>query len=139
MTDSAPPTNSDTHQVHALLQEWARATREGRQDDVLQHHAADVRLFDVLPPLQYTSAADYRASWDEWQPDTQGEAVFAWQDLHVEAGPALAFAYGLIRCGGTLADGRSFEDVVRATFGLRKVDGGWCVVHQHVSKPWQAG
>ncbi|WP_286194597.1 hypothetical protein [Synechococcus sp. CCY 0621] len=31
-----------------------------------------LELFAALAPLQYTSAAQYRASWDAWQPDTQG-------------------------------------------------------------------
>lgn len=126
-------------EVRAILNAWATATREGRQDAVLQSHATDVRLFDVLPPLQYTSAAAYRASWGDWQPDTQGAMVFDWEDLHITADPELAFAHGLIRCGGTLADGRTFQDLVRATFCLRKQAEGWRIVHQHVSKTQPLG
>ena len=42
-----------------------------------------------------------------------------------------------IRCGGTLPDGRTFQDLVRATFCLRKVNDSWVVEHQHVSKPYE--
>jgi ketosteroid isomerase-like protein len=48
----------------------------------------------------------------------------------------VAFAHSFIRCGGTFPDGRTFQDLVRATFCLRKVDGSWMVEHQHVSKPY---
>ena len=58
-------TGSDGNQVRQLLMQWARATREGRQDQVLEHHAPDVLIFDVLPPMKYESAAAYRRIWDD--------------------------------------------------------------------------
>ena len=119
-----------------LLDDWTRATREGRSDDVLSGHAADVVIYDVLPPLRYTSASEYRASWDDWQPDTQGAMRFELDELEVRAGDDTAFAFGLLRCGGTLPDGKTFSDTVRATFCLGKAAGHWRVVHQHLSKPW---
>jgi ketosteroid isomerase-like protein len=123
-------------QIRALLEEWAKATREGRLDDVLENHAENLVIFDVLPPLMYTSAAAYRKSWDDWQPQTQGDSRFDIEDLSVAAGDQVAFAHCLIQCGGTLPDGKTFNDTVRATFCLRKISGAWKVVHQHVSKPF---
>lgn len=128
--------HADESAIHALLQSWASATRQGRQDDVLRHHAPDVLVYDVLPPMKYSSAAAYRQSWDDWQPDNQGELRFEFEDLSVTAGSGLAFAHGFIHCGGTLPSGRTFEDTVRATFCLGKVDGQWQVLHQHISKPF---
>lgn len=93
-------------------------------------------IFDVLPPLQYRASEAYRESWDEWQPDTQGAVLFDLHDLQISHGTDLAFAHCLIHCGGTLADGNSFEDWVRATFCLRKGKSGWQIVHQHISKPF---
>lgn len=120
-----------------VLEEWAAATRESRRDEVLKNHAANLVIFDVLPPMKYESAESYRRSWDEWQPDTQGEAVFDLENLTITAGNDVAFAHSFIRCGGTLPDGRTFQDLVRATFCLRKVNGSWVVEHQHVSKPYE--
>lgn len=127
---------SDRQAIEQLLQAWAGATREGRQDDVLAHHDAAVRIFDVLPPLQYTSAATYRASWSEWQPDTLGAAEFAFEDLQITAGVDVGFAHSILQCGGTLPNGTTFHDTVRATFCLVKRDGNWRVSHQHISKPF---
>jgi ketosteroid isomerase-like protein len=129
---------SDTErQVRTVLEAWAEATRQNRKDDILKNHTANVVIFDVLPPMQYESAAAYRASWGDWQPETQGEGQFHLENLTIAAGSDLASAHGFIRCGGTLPDGRKFQDLVRATFCLRKVDGHWKVFHQHVSKPFQ--
>ncbi len=131
--------NTDETAVRQLLEAWTRATREGRQDSVLKHHSDNVLIYDVLPPLKYESAAAYRASWGEWQPDTQGDTQFELQDLQVAASQEVAFAHGILQCGGTFPDGTSFRDTVRATFCLRKIDSSWKVFHQHISKPYGRG
>jgi ketosteroid isomerase-like protein len=87
--------------------------------------------------MKYEGADSYRRSWDDWQPDTHGEAMFDFENLTVTAGNDVAFAHGFIRCGGTLADGTAFQDLVRATFCLKKTDGRWLIQHQHVSKPYE--
>jgi len=130
---------TDEAKIRLLLQNWTDATRQSRQDDVLAGHADDVVIYDVLPPLRYTSAAGYRASWDEWQPETEGEMKFELEDLSVFAGDDAAFAYGILQCGGTLVSGVVFRDTVRATFCLKKVNECWVVVHQHLSKPFHQG
>ena len=128
--------NSEEAAILEVLEDWATATREGRQDDVLGNHVDDLVIFDVMPPLKYDSAAAYRESWDEWQPDAQGETRFALEDLSISAGEEIGFAFGLLQCGGSLPNGEIFRDTVRITFALRKIDGRWKVVHQHVSKPF---
>jgi ketosteroid isomerase-like protein len=130
-------TTADEAQIRDLLHQWASATRKAQRDDVLANHLPDVLIYDVLAPMKYEGAAAYRKSWDEWQPDTQGEGQFELQDLSVTSGTDVAFAHGFIGCGGALPDGKSFEDLVRATFCLRKVSGSWKVAHQHISKPIQ--
>ncbi len=131
-------TTADEAQVRLLLQHWATATRTGHRDDVLKNHLPDVLIYDVLAPMKYEGAAAYRQSWDEWQPDTQGEGRFDLEDLSVTVGADVAFAHCFIKCGGVLPNGKTFEDLVRATFGLRKESGSWKVAHQHISKPIQA-
>ena len=130
-------TATDETQVRLVLQRWATATRKGQRDHVLANHLPDVLIYDVLAPMKYEGATAYRQSWDEWQPDTQGEGQFDLQDLSVTAGVDVAFAHCFIKCAGVLPNGKTFEDLVRATFCLRKVSGSWKVAHQHISKPIQ--
>lgn len=129
-----PTTESD---VRSVIEDWAKATRQNRKDDVLKNHLPELVIFDVLPPMKYESAESYRRSWEDWQPETAGEGKFDVETLSVTAGTDVAFAHCFIRCGGFMPDGRTFEDLVRATFCLRKLDGGWKVAHQHISKPLQ--
>jgi ketosteroid isomerase-like protein len=128
----APPEN----QVRHVLEQWAAATRENRLDDILAGHAPQALIYDVLPPLQYEGTEAYRRSWGDWQPATQGEDVFQLEDLVITADAEVAFAHGLLRCGGRLPDGRSFEELARATFCLRRTGAHWQVTHQHISKPF---
>lgn len=131
MVNVSPKNN----EIRAIIEAWADATRQNRKDDILRNHAADLVIFDVLPPMKYDGAESYRRSWGDWQPKTQGDAVFALEDLSITAGVDTAFAFCFIRCGGALPDGKIFHDLVRATFCLINVDGGWIIKHQHVSKP----
>lgn len=126
---------SDEAQIRELLEQWAEATRLDKRDEVLAHHDPDVVIYDVLPPMKHEGAAAYRASWDEWQPEQTEPGIFALHDLVITAGDDVAFAYGFIHCGGTKPDGTTFEDWIRATFGLRKVAGAWRITHQHNSAP----
>ena len=126
-------------QIRDVIESWAANTRQGNQDAVLANHATDVLIYDVLPPIKYEGAAAYRASWGDWQPDTVGPTRFDLQDLTITAGDEVGFAHCLIQCGGTLESGRTFEDLVRSTFCLRKVAGKWVIAHQHVSMPVPKG
>jgi ketosteroid isomerase-like protein len=133
---STSSNNAEQEQVHQILEQWARATRKNLQEDILKNHAPDAVIFDVLPPMKYDGTAAYRSSWDEWQPETQGEGRFELQNLSITAGADVAFAYCFIQCGGTLPNGKTFEDLVRATFCLRKTGTTWLIEHQHISKPF---
>jgi ketosteroid isomerase-like protein len=125
----------DQVEIQQLLEQWALNTQTGKQDSILKNHSESVVIYDVLPPMKYEGAEAYRKSWDEWQPKTTGESLFNLHDLKVVSGGDAAFAYGFIHCAGTLPDGKTFEDWVRATFCLEKKNGKWLVEHQHISMP----
>jgi hypothetical protein len=54
-------------QVREILEQWAKATRKNLRDEILKHHAPDVVIYDVLPPMKYEGSEAYRRSWDDWQ------------------------------------------------------------------------
>ena len=121
--------------VREVLKQWAAATREDRKDHVLRGHDRNALIFDVLAPLQYKGTAAYRKSWGDWQPTFELPSLYELKELRVLAGTELAFAHCLIRCGGKPLKGKFFEDLVRATFCLKKKAGKWLIVHQHISMP----
>jgi ketosteroid isomerase-like protein len=126
---------AEVRKILEVLEHWAHSTRIGAQDEVLINHEPSAIIYDVLPPMKYVGTDAYRKSWDEWQPETEGAARFDLHEVEVTAGADIAFAHGLIHCGGTTTSGTTFEDWVRATFCLRKHGGRWLIAHQHISMP----
>lgn len=126
---------SDEQQIRLLVENWAHAVRTKNVDGILAHHAADILLFDVPPPLASRGLDAYRKSWDvyfEWSGDL---GVFDITAMDVTAGDLAAFVTALLRCAGTEKTGERTEMQFRLTVGLRKNGDQWTVVHEHHSVP----
>ena len=48
-------------------------------------------MIDVQHQANMEQTEAYRASWDTWQPETQGDNIFEFTDLNVVAGEDVAF------------------------------------------------
>jgi ketosteroid isomerase-like protein len=122
-------------EIRRVLEQWAEATRVDRRNEFFSNHTPDAVFFDVLPPMKYEVVKAYRKSWHQRQPETVGPGLFELHNLTITAGQNVGFAYAFIHCGGTKPSGEKFDDWVRATFCLCKIDGKWLVAHQHISMP----
>jgi uncharacterized protein (TIGR02246 family) len=100
-----------------------------------QLYATDVVSFDVEPPLQHVGIEAKLKNWAN---------VFAFfesvsyevRHLTITVGEDVAFGHGFGRLSGTLKDGAATSGMwVRATYGLRKIDGAWLIAHDQVSVP----
>jgi ketosteroid isomerase-like protein len=118
-------------QVRELIENWAGAVRAQDLDGILKHHALDIVMFDVPPPVQSKGIDAYRKTWDVFYRWFGDAGVFDLSELTITAGEDVAFAHGLIRCAG----GDANELAVRLTVGCRKIDGQWTVTHEHHSEP----
>jgi uncharacterized protein (TIGR02246 family) len=122
------------NEVHLLemLQAWARSVRARDLEGIMAHHAHDVVMFDVPPPVKLQGIDEYRNSWQsflEWLGDS---GVFDVGDVRVIAGDDVAWCHALVRCVGSTANE---ELLVRLTVGFRKIDNQWTVIHEHHSVP----
>ncbi len=131
---------NDEQQVRDLIAGWATAVHLGDLPRVLAHHAPDIVMFDVPVPHQGVRGIDaYEETWlgfFEWQ---ASGAVFEIESLEVTAGPDVAFAFGLLRCGTPADFDRDPERRLRLTIGLRKIHDRWTVMHEHHSFADAAG
>jgi uncharacterized protein (TIGR02246 family) len=127
---------SDEAEIRGLIERWAEAVHAGEMDGVLTDHADDIVMFDVPPPEDGVRGIQaYRETWPpffEWQ--RQG-AVFEIVSLEVAAGPDVAFAHALLRCGTAEELEQDPDNRLRLTVGLRKEGGRWVVAHEHHSFP----
>ena len=55
---------ADEVAVKELIENWAKAVRAKDYSGILAHHAPDIVMFDVPPPLESTGIEAYRKTWD---------------------------------------------------------------------------
>lgn len=72
----------------------------------------------------------------EWFEGYRGDIGYDVHDLEVHVDGDLGVAAFVYQVTGTLRSGDAVDMWVRATAVLRRRDGGWVVVHQHESVPW---
>ncbi|MEV4123867.1 SgcJ/EcaC family oxidoreductase [Nocardia sp. NPDC049707] len=128
--------SDDEKQIRILIERWAAAVHTGDLAGVLTDHADDIVMFDVPPPNEGVRGIDaYRETWPgffEWQ---ASGATFDIVSLEVEAGTDVAFAHALLLCGTAEDFALDPAKRLRITFGLRKQNERWSVVHEHHSFP----
>lgn len=120
-------------EVRVSVMSWADAVRERDFDKLMYHYSDDIVVFDVPPPMRKTGKDSYRKNWEGWLGEFNGEIDVEFRDMVINAGERVAFVSTLSRV---------FEKAnaesghwVRVTVGLRKTDGRWLAVHEHVSMP----
>lgn len=122
--------------IRALITVWVDAIVACDLDGVVAHHADDIVMFDVPPPYDgIRGIAAYRESWPPFFDFIRSGATFELLELHVEAGAEVAFAYGLVRCGGAKELTQNPDNRLRLSMGLRRLDGEWAIAHEHHSFP----
>jgi uncharacterized protein (TIGR02246 family) len=128
---------SDTDEtvIRELVTNWAAAVRAHDLPGILAHHAPDILMFDVPPPVVLRGIDAYRKTWDLFYRYNPDPVVFDIDELNVVAGSDAAFATALMHCNNTDPDRSRNRLDFRLTVGLRKLDGRWTVVHEHHSIP----
>ena len=124
-------------EIKALIEAWADAVRWHDLPAILAHHDDDIVMFDVPPPLQSLGMAAYTKTWDLFFAYHQPGQAFDVEELQMCVGDTVAFAVAIMRCGSATVSGPPVPGgfQFRLTIGLRKVDGAWCIQHEHHSVP----
>lgn len=117
-------------EVRATIRSWEHAIQQGDMDAILAHHVDDVVMYDVPEPLQSRGLDAYRQTWELFfRFGAPSSDLFVIEDLQITASEDVAFAFGLLRIGG------SEQPVCRLTMGLQKRAGDWQIRHEHHSAP----
>jgi uncharacterized protein (TIGR02246 family) len=121
--------------IRQRLQAWAKAVSAKDIAGAMSLYAPDVVSFDINPPLQYAGEDNKRQAWLKVFAAYPGQLSYEVSDPQVTAQGDLAFVHSLNHVRGTLANGHASDMWVRWTACLRRIDGVWLVVHDHVSVP----
>ena len=123
-------------QIRVQIEAWTDAVRRHDMPGILAHHAEDIVMFDLPPPLQVRGMEAYSKTWDLFFEYHKPSQAFDIEELAIAAGDDVAFAFGIMRCGaGSRPGGFPF----RLTIGLRKINGDWRITHEHHSLPANDG
>jgi ketosteroid isomerase-like protein len=124
-------------QIKAVIDAWADAVRRHDLPGILAHHEQDIVMFDVPPPLQSRGMDEYKKTWDLFFKYHKPSQAFDIEELAITAGKDVAFAVVIMRCGSDTSSGPPEEGgfLFRLTIGLRNIDGGWRITHEHHSVP----
>ena len=133
MTAGGP--DSGEADVRARIDALAEAIRAHDLETAMSAYARDIVSFDFEPPLQHVGADAKRRNWVAVFEAYERPLGYQVHDLTIAVGDDVAFAHSLNRISGTLKNGGTTAMWVRATTGLRKIDGDWLITHDQVSVP----
>lgn len=132
--------NTITHEtlqaeeVHALLDSYIQAVRALDLDRIVAHYAPDIVAYDAIAQLEFAGLDAYRQHWKACLQQCQN-MIFEPRDPAIFANGDVGFGHYLVHCGGS-CDGKESSGWMRATFGARKRNGRWQIVHEHYSAPF---
>lgn len=138
-TRTAPYDPSGEDGVRGVLAGYVAAHAARDAEAILGAFSADAVRYTLAPPLRqdrdtaYGTVDGVRA----WLATFDGPVVLEHRDLRVDLGGDVALAHGLTAMTATPAGApASFTFWYRSTFGLRRAEGSWRIVHQHESTPF---
>ncbi|MGV2129501.1 YybH family protein [Agrobacterium vitis] len=128
-----------TEDVEAIRNQrrgWKDAFVAKNVEQILSYYAPGDELvsYDIMPPLEYSGLDVYRESWKNFFDAFEGSPGMDNKDLQVKCSGDIGFATNLIRLHGKMS-GHDVSMWLRETCCLRKIDGKWLLVHDHVSVP----
>ena len=134
MPTTATQTRDDA-QIREYIDASARAIRAKDIKAVMAHYAPDIVTFDLMP-LQTQGADAYRKNFEAWFASVQGPIDYETHDVRLTTREDVAICHYLGRVKSTRTTGENTDYWVRVTAGLRKMNGKWMVIHEHVSVPF---
>jgi ketosteroid isomerase-like protein len=127
---------ADEAQIKRQVTRIAEGIRAKDLEGLRRIYATDVVSFDVEPPLQHVGVEAKLKNWANVFAVFQ-EADYEVRGLSVAVGDDLAFGHCFGRLHGALMNGTTTKGIwVRVTFCFRKLDGGWRIVHDQASVPF---
>ena len=137
-TVQSATTDSPTD-VRAVLAEHSAAHAARDVARLLALYAPDAASFTLAPPLQQGPDTPYGTpeGLQGWFDTFDGPVEIEYLDPTVVTSGDVALVHCLTRMSATPSGSEdAFSFWMRSTFGLRRIDGRWLLVHRHESVPF---
>jgi ketosteroid isomerase-like protein len=126
---------SSDAEIHQWMDNFKHAFEAKDTNAVMALYTPDILAYDVIPPLQYVGSDAYTKDWNTFFSGFQGSPTLEFRDCHINSSGDLAIVTCLEHVSGTMTNGQPSSVWLRATSGLRRVNGQWLDFHDHVSVP----
>lgn len=134
---SQKKTSSDKAKIESLYQNYVKAFNAKDVNAIMANYAPGNQLFvfDVVPPRQYAGWDAYKKDWEGLLAAFPGPISETMSDLDITVVGSVAYAHNIQAGYFTDKDGKRLDITVRVTDVLRKLNGKWLIVQEHVSVP----
>lgn len=120
-------------EVLSQIKQWDDAIIGQQVDHLLDHCAADISMFDVSTQLDGINA--YKQEWEKFSPYFNANVQIVRRDIKIYASEELAILHCHSKIENNLLKDKVKMPWCRTTLCLKKQQGQWLVVHQHISMP----
>jgi ketosteroid isomerase-like protein len=134
----APKTSvkGDEAKIAALYDQYMKAFIAKDVNTIMSLYSPqDLFVFDVIPPREYSSWDAYKKDWQETFAAFPGPVQNKMSDLSITVVGPVGYVHNIQTGQFTGKDGSKLDLVVRVTDVLRKINGKWLIVQEHVSVP----
>lgn len=132
----ASAASDDNAQINALYQQFATAFRHKDLSAIMALYVHDTTLFvfDVGTPREHVGWDSYRADWKGFLDSIKGNPkTVSIGELGITISGDVAYTHSIQSITGNMGNLRALT--VRVTDVLRKINGKWLIVQEHVSVP----
>ena len=127
--------SEDERSIRSTIDRWAEAVRREDLAAIRADHDANILMFDVPPPFLSRGIDDYMATWRLFFSNVEKPVTFSLEDIEITSGTDVAFATAKGKCVNIDRAGNREPLEFRLTIGLKKMEGQWCITHEHHSLP----
>jgi ketosteroid isomerase-like protein len=131
--------SDDDAQINALYRQFTTAFRHKDVNAIMSVYVAGPNLFvfDVGTPREHVGSDSYRADWENLFANLKGSSIpsFGISEMGITISGDVAYSHSIQHFSGTMPNGQSLALTVRVTDVLRKINGKWLIVMEHVSVP----
>ncbi len=131
--------SDDSAQINALYQQFTMAFRHKDLNGIMAVYEPGPNLFvfDVGTPREHVGSDSYRADWQQLFAGFKGPSIpsFGITEMGVTISGDVAYSHSIQHISGMMTKGGQMSLTVRVTDVLRKIDGKWLIVQEHVSVP----
>jgi ketosteroid isomerase-like protein len=126
---------NDEAAIKALYNDFNDAFIKKDVNAVMAVYAPDVFAFDVIPPREYPNWDAYKKDWEALFAAFPGPVTTTISELNITVVGSVAYTRSIDDATFSAKDGSKNHLVVRITDVLRKSNGKWLIVQEHVSVP----